>query len=313
MKVIDFFCGMGGASLGYKLSGHEVILAIDKWEDALKTHKYNLPEVPILYYDLASYQSLALPNAELFHFSPPCQSFSTAGKQQGFNSENGNLFIVSLKIILSTQFQPLVFVVENVKGLLSYLKSNKIDEFEKLKENYNITSVLIDAKDCGVCQRRERVFIIGIKKGVGKFVLPKPIENTQTFRSVIDAVKDYNYGYPNHSKSLVDKIKFIPQGGNVMNIPEEVRPKAFKNSYSRLRVDKIPPTITRNYNCPSSANCIHPFENRGLTEAEALFIQGFPKSWKVIGKQKNLQIGNSVPPQMIEWIINGVKLEGGNI
>ena len=93
-----------------------------------------------------------------------------------------------------------------------------------------------------------------------------------------------------------------------MDIPEEIRPKSFKNSYSRLRADKIPPTITRNYNCPSSANCIHPYENRGLSDAEALFIQGFPDWWEVKGKTKNLQIGNSVPPKMIEWIVSGIKV-----
>ena len=94
----------------------------------------------------------------------------------------------------------------------------------------------------------------------------------------------------------------------MLDIPEDIRPKSFKNSYSRLYANKIPPTITRNYNCPSSANCIHPYENRGLSDAEALYIQGFPSWWEVKGKSKNLQIGNAVPPQMIEWLISGIKL-----
>ena len=50
------------------------------------------------------------------------------------------------------------------------------------------------------------------------------------------------------------------------------------------------------------------YENRGLSDAEALFIQGFPDWWEVKGKTKNLQIGNSVPPKMIEWIMSGIKV-----
>ena len=297
---------MGGASLGYKLAGHEVILAIDKWRDTLKTHKYNLPDVEILECDLSKDFNMGIPYADIFHLSPPCQSFSTSGKQQGFNSQNGNLFINALDIIAT--YLPKIFVIENVKGLLSHLKKHKIEQLEELRENYNIVSILINAKDCGVCQSRERVFIIGMRNGVGEFVLPEPIKNNQTFQNVIDAVYDCNYGFPKHSQQLIEKLTYIPQGGNVLNIPKEIRPKAFKNSYSRLRLNQIPPTITRNYNCPSSANCIHPLENRGLSEAEALFIQGFPSEWRVQGKNRNIQIGNAVPPQMIRWIMSGVKI-----
>lgn len=295
---------MGGASLGYKNSGHEVILAIDKWEDALETHLHNLKETPVLNCDINTLDLDKLPEADIYHLSPPCQSFSTSGKQEGFDSDNGNLFITALNILKYKR--PNIFVIENVKGLLSHMKKNKtlFDDFE----DYNITPMLINAKDCGVCQSRERVFIVGVKKNFGLFVRPNIIENNQTFEDVINGVKDNNYGFPNHSEALINKIKYIPQGGCVLDIPETIRPKSFKNSYSRLYADRIPPTITRNYNCPSSANCIHPYEDRGLSDAEALYIQGFPNNWEVKGKTKNLQIGNSVPPKMIEWIMSGIKI-----
>jgi DNA (cytosine-5)-methyltransferase 1 len=211
-----------------------------------------------------------------------------------------------LAIDILRQKRPNIFVIENVKGLLSHLNQHT-DLFADFKE-YSITPILLNSKDCGVCQSRERVFIIGIKKSFGTFTLPEKVENNQTFNDVINAVKGNNYGIPKHSDSLVNKLKYIPQGGCVLDIPEDIRPRSFKNSYSRLCADKIPPTITRNYNCPSSANCIHPFENRGLSDAEALYIQGFPCGWQVQGKTKNLQIGNAVPPKMIEWVMKGIKL-----
>ena len=95
---------------------------------------------------------------------------------------------------------------------------------------------MVNAKNCGVCQSRERVFIIGIRKGYGEFNTPQIIENNMTFQNVIDNVKN-NFGFPNHSKKLINKLKYIPQGGCVLDIPENIRPKSFKNSYSRLRLN----------------------------------------------------------------------------
>lgn len=304
LKVIDFFCGMGGASLGYEYGGCEVILAIDKWEDALKTHSYNLRNVPILNCDIDKLDLDSLPEADIYHMSPPCQSFSTSGKQEGFNNDNGNLFVASIKILKKKK--PNIFIIENVKGLISHLK--KYNNIFAGFDEYNITPMLLNSKDCGICQSRERFFIVGIKRNFGEFIKPSIIENNQTFEDVIQAVKNNNFGIPNHSQKLIDKIKYIPQGGCVIDIPEEIRPRSFKNSYSRLYANKIPPTITRNYNCPSSANCIHPYEDRGLSDAEALYIQGFPSDWKVKGTKKNLQIGNSVPPKMISWLISGIRV-----
>lgn len=68
--MIDFFCGMGGASLGYVNSGNEVILAIDKWEDTLLTHKYNLPDTKIINCDISQLNLDELPYADLYHLSP---------------------------------------------------------------------------------------------------------------------------------------------------------------------------------------------------------------------------------------------------
>ena len=124
IKSYRFFCGMGGASLGYVNSGNEVILAIDKWEDALLTHKYNLPDTEIINCDISQLNLDELPYADLYHLSPPCQSFSTSGKQKGFNGENGNLFLLALDIL--NKKKPNIFIIENVKGLLNHLKKQKI-------------------------------------------------------------------------------------------------------------------------------------------------------------------------------------------
>ena len=76
MKVIDFFCGMGGASLGYKNSGNEVILAIDKWEDALQTHSHNIKETPVINCDINELDLGSLPDVPGVVDSGACFDFT---------------------------------------------------------------------------------------------------------------------------------------------------------------------------------------------------------------------------------------------
>jgi DNA (cytosine-5)-methyltransferase 1 len=111
-----------------------------------------------------------------------------------------------------------------------------------------------------------------------------------------------------HADYLVKMMSELKQGmsafelppvkvGQVGNIP--FRPKTgFSNSYKRIEIDKPAPTITRNFTTPSSANCIHPTDDRALTPREGARAQSFPDSYVFVGSstEVRLQIGNAVPP-----------------
>ncbi len=108
-----------------------------------------------------------------------------------------------------------------------------------------------------------------------------------------------------HRESFVRMMSYIPPGKSALDpdvsatIPEDIRPKSgYPNSYARLRKDQPAPTITRNFTTPSSANCIHPIDNRALTLREGARCQTFPDSFEFSGnpEQVRLQIGNAVPP-----------------
>ena len=102
-----------------------------------------------------------------------------------------------------------------------------------------------------------------------------------------------------HNEKLIKIMSYIPEGGELNDVPVSIRPKkAFGNSYSRLWKHKPSTTITRNFGTPSSARCIHPFLNRGLTTREGARLQSFPDNYLFYGSRvsKNLQIGNAVPP-----------------
>ncbi|WP_291270686.1 DNA cytosine methyltransferase [Geothrix sp.] len=108
---------------------------------------------------------------------------------------------------------------------------------------------------------------------------------------------------PHHGDKLLHMISHVPKGGSIQDIPEELRPRSyFANTYARLWWDRPAPTITRNLGTPSSSRCIHPFADRGLSTREGARLQSFPDSYRFSGtrSEKNLQIGNAVPPLLGE-------------
>jgi len=109
----------------------------------------------------------------------------------------------------------------------------------------------------------------------------------------------------NHTDELVDMISHISDDGDRSEIPEEKQPSSgYHNSYSRLQSDAPAVAITSNMSKPSSARCIHPFQNRGLTPREGARLQTFPDSYEFEGALGAIrqQIGNAVPPYLAESI-----------
>jgi len=108
-----------------------------------------------------------------------------------------------------------------------------------------------------------------------------------------------------HRHYFIELLSYIPQGKSALDpevqklIPEKLRPTSgFKNSYQRIIGDAPSPTITRNFTTPSSANCIHPNQDRALSIREGARCQSFPDWFFFLGTtdEKRLQIGNAVPP-----------------
>jgi DNA (cytosine-5)-methyltransferase 1 len=108
-----------------------------------------------------------------------------------------------------------------------------------------------------------------------------------------------------HRPKFIEMMSYIPEGKSALDpeiaktIPEEIRPKSgYPNSYARIKGSKPSPTITRNFTTPSSANCIHPAQDRAMSIREGARCQSFPDRFVFLGniEEKRLQIGNAVPP-----------------
>jgi DNA (cytosine-5)-methyltransferase 1 len=123
----------------------------------------------------------------------PCQSFSMVGKRKGFEDTRGTLFYEFARVIKESQ--PKVFIFENVKGLVNHDKGNTFKVItETFKElGYNINYQLLNAKDFGIPQHRERIFVVGFRDVDTKFQFPEPIPLEYKMQDFLEDYIDSKY------------------------------------------------------------------------------------------------------------------------
>jgi DNA (cytosine-5)-methyltransferase 1 len=183
IKVIDLFAGAGGFSLGFHLSEYQVICAveIDAW--AAETLRYNNPFLQVVQSDIRLFQSTNEVRAvcpvepHIVIGGPPCQGFSIAGPAQKDPSDPRNSLFQDFARWVEF-LNPQIFVMENVKGLLTRRNSEGekiIDIIQEVFANlgYSTEVWLLNAAEYGVPQIRERTFVVGNRLGLGEIGPPK--------------------------------------------------------------------------------------------------------------------------------------------
>ena len=198
LTYVDFFCGAGGLSVGFKQEGFRLALANDIQKCCIETYSFNHPETPLSHMVAGDINEVIKNVRELTRFQdidvvvggPPCQGFSMANRQRLIDDPRNHLYksYISAVDIL----QPKVVVMENVRGILNV--ENQIRE-DFLKIGYAVSARLLNAKDFGVPQNRERVIFIGNRIG---------LDNEELF--------NYLYGYANRQPRTVlsDAILGLP-------------------------------------------------------------------------------------------------------
>lgn len=168
-EIVDLFCGAGGLSLGFTQEGFSVALANDIEECCIETYSHNHPEIPrdhIVKGDirLVSDQLNKLLEGKdiaVVVGGPPCQGFSMANRQRLIDDPRNFLYRSYVEIV--SRVQPSFFVMENVKGMLSAAPQVK-EDFENI--GYSVSYHVLNAKDFGVPQNRERLIFIGNRVGI---------------------------------------------------------------------------------------------------------------------------------------------------
>ncbi|WP_250635258.1 DNA cytosine methyltransferase [Bacillus subtilis] len=199
LTVLELFCGGGLGAIGFKAAGYHIVKALDFDKNAVKAYRHNFGDY-VEQADINEIDIDDLPNTDVIFGGPPCQDFSVAGKGAGADGERGKLVWRYLEIIKHKQ--PKAFVFENVKGLITKRHRPTFDALiEKFNEiGYEISWQVINAWDYGVAQKRERVFIVGVRNDLGfTFEFPKPLEGDYQTQVLRDVIGDLPEPCPNHT------------------------------------------------------------------------------------------------------------------
>lgn len=319
--VASLFSGAGGLDTGFENAGFHVTYANEFDKKIVPTLEANFPDAEIDNRSLFDVPSDEIPYSVGLIGGPPCQSWSAGGAGRGFGDARGQLFKEYIRVIRDKQ--PLFFLAENVKGILSVRHKDALAEimaeFDDL--GYNFTYKLVNANDYGVPQDRWRVIFVGYHKALGKtFEFPEPQLVKPTLR---DAIGD------------LDGLA-IPAPANGTN--GDMKPHA-NNEYmiggfspmfmSRNRVrDWDDPSFTIQAGArqapihPSAPKMVrtgpdshvfapgHEHEYRRLSVREAARIQTFPDNYKFVYSNVAYGykvIGNAVPVKLGEAIATQIK------
>ena len=337
-NAISLFSGAMGLDLGIERAGFDIRVCVemDKW--AVETIHANT-DIPVINADInhvSTEEILRVANLRredvtLVVGGPPCQAFSTAGRQRGLADFRGNVILQYLRVV--SDIRPEYFILENVRGILS-AKLNAVPdeykEYEKIKDfkgsvlefitsqfkelGYSISYALLDAANYGVPERRERVVIIGHMGA--RIPIPSPthskegIHGTQRWVTLRDVIGDMELRQdlrfiPLRAKS-VEYMKMLTEGQNWRDLPPKMAEQAMGKAYfltggktgflRRLSFDEPSPTLVTSPTMPATLLC-HPTQLRPLSIEEYARIQQFPDTWKFRGRIETIykQIGNAVP------------------
>lgn len=187
-KFIDLFAGIGGFRIAMQNLGGKCVFTSEWDKEAQKTYKANFGEVPFGDITKQQIKNYIPEEFDLLCAGFPCQAFSIAGKRGGFEDTRGTLFFDVAEII--KKHKPKAIFLENVKGLRSHDKGKTLETILNVLRNdldyYVPEPEIINAKNFGVPQNRERIYIVGFRQdlNISNFEYPKPLEINTTFEDV---------------------------------------------------------------------------------------------------------------------------------
>ncbi len=326
-KVLSLFAGCGGLDLGFHKEGYKVKWANDNNEWAVKTFEDFFGKGIITdddIRDIDPYLDTTIPDADIILGGFPCQDFSITWKQPGLNGERGNLYKKFVNFVNAKQ--PLAFVVENVKGLLTANKGKAItavlNDFESIKPGYILYPKLYNFADYGVPQFRERLIIVGVRRDTGfDFSHPKPTHGPKGEKPYLTSGKAFllprpveeikeNNVHMNIALKTKERLKKIGPGENFTAIPKD-DPLYVKGLISHVyrRMDPSKPAMTVIAAGGGGTHGYHYPIPRAFTNRERARLQSFPDNFVFAGLPSEVrrQIGNAVPPEGVRSLARKLK------
>jgi DNA (cytosine-5)-methyltransferase 1 len=322
INYIDLFSGAGGMSLGFDQVGFNNIFSIDIEPKFCETYKTNFPKHNLIQKDISKLSNEEIKSLigsriiDVIIGGPPCQGFSMAGNigRKFIDDSRNQLFREFARIVEIVQ--PSYFVMENVARLFTHNKGETKKEIIELfkKMNYNVDCKVVNTAHFGIPQVRNRVLFIGNRISKAIVFPTKTIDKPISIKEAIDKLPKLKSGgkskIPNHismkhSEQMLEKMKYVSDGGNRNEIPELIRPKSGDvRKYIRYKSTEPAVCVTGDMR-----KIFHYSQNRALTVRELATLQTFPLDFVFKGStiSQQQQVGNSVPPILAKEIALTIK------
>lgn len=312
LRVASLFCGCGGTDVGllggfeflghkYKKNNMQIVYANDIDDNACNIFKENFGIVPDNR-DIREIKSSELPDFDILTGGFPCQSFSIVAqnpKRLGVKDDRGKLFFEMCRILKDRQ--PLCFIAENVKGILS--ANNKeafpliIKEFED--SGYNVKHTIVNSVNFGVPQKRERVIIVGFRNDLNiDFDFPENIINNEEsyvpLGQVIEEAVPEKYFFSEKAVQGMMKKRDTMNKGRAQDITKPCN--TVGSHLAKVSLNSTDPVLMDNG------------RYRRFTPREVARIQSFPENFSLVGTEaaQYRALGNAIPPVMFWHIANRV-------
>lgn len=324
-KSIDLFAGIGGIRIGFENAFLDDIqtVFVSEWDEyAQRTYKENFNDKFEIAGDITTIAEKDIPSFDICLAGFPCQAFSVAGARNGFNDNfkgrnRGNLF---LEVVRICEFhKPKVIFCENVKGLLMHDKGQTFRIIKETFESigYTVFYKVLNSKDFGVPQNRERIYIVAFRNdlNVKSFEFPSGEKTEVCIRDILDKAPIPTKYYL--SETYVESLKKHKEKENA---------KGNGFGYVIRSLDGIAGTIVcggmgreRNLIVDHRKHSMVPETHikgtinkediRKMTPREWARLQGFPESYKLSVADTHLykQLGNSVSINVIQAIAAEIK------
>lgn len=310
LPVVSLFSGAGFSDYGLTQAKHpsyqfQLLQAYDYDAYACQTYAHNLGP-HIQQQDLTQLDLSTIPQSPIMVVTPSCFGFSNNNRSKNMERKQEQNDLTKLAVQAIRQNPKCqVFIMENAPQLLTHEKGAYLQYIQETLSDFTIAYGVLNSADFGAPQIRKRAFLIGSK--IGYIPLPKPTHTPSDYQTVGKALNHLTPDLPNindftQSSELVQhRMSFIPPGGNIKDIPEDIRPKGqLSNAYRRLHPDKPSISIV-NYR---KSMISPPHANRTLSIREACRLMSIPDHYEILGtlSAKQQQTCNGVVPLVMKAV-----------
>lgn len=307
LKAIDLFAGIGGIRLGFEKAGFKIIYSNEVDKYCCQTYRQNFGEIDER--DICKVSTDEIPDFDILLAGFPCQPFSMAGAKKGFNDPRGNLFFQIERILKAKH--PQAFFLENVKYLTSHHRGETFAVIKQILQDelgYTISCKVLNSRDFGLPQNRERIYIVGFKQNID-FEFPIPSIAPARVKDILEKEVDDKYFISQRYYECLARHKAYHRAkGNGWGF-EILDPKGTANSLvvgrmgtERNLIQEMPRKhFYREGMDKSTKNTLG---LRKLTIRECARLQGFPDAFAfpVSDTQAYKQLGNTVSVPVVEEI-----------